>query len=649
MDEKRFNSLSKAQQDVVIKIAAEAERQGVNPEFAIAIAEAETGGAFSHIRGDKVLTSPAGAKGVMQIMPDTARLYSKKYGVNIDPENEDSNIMGGVTILKDLLTTYKSPRKAVALYNASPKANATFLKLYETDPDAAIMSLPKETRDYSLRVSQNFNLDDDKETGLINAIQGTAPDEQETEAERMKREGLSIDPNATAEPADDSVLGKAKQLVSDNLDTSLAAAGGAGAAKGLAEKILTNPSANMMAAGETTADEVRALQQKARAAEIRAQEIGEEIAKRQASGAPVVDLEDELRLRQSAAAQAEQELRMATEEAKRLSKAPALTAVEGAPVDITEPRAGRASGPKIENDSGTRNWMIQEAGQKHQLPEAILDLATDKTKESPTGGKALINKDLQNLEKIKQLGMGDSKLVTLPSGVQLQLPSDASAPLEAELVQKQEAERLAKQAAFDQAEAQRLAQEQQLNQQRQAAQQRIEQARQQKASAGQQISEAQKRLNAERTQAASESRRATTAETTARAASKTAQEAAEAQPSALKMMAREAGRRFSEKAPVIGNVLGAVGATLSTDEAVKRYKEGDYSGAVLGAIEAALNTASMAPPTSPAGLMTKGVGAVGSLGMIPVWIAHDYFGNKGPWAKKQNPPEKARGGLTLMR
>jgi hypothetical protein len=114
------------------------------------------------------------------------------------------------------------------------------------------------------------------------------------------------------------------------------------------------------------------------------------------------------------------------------------------------------------------------------------------------------------------------------------------------------------------------------------------------------------------------------------------------------MATREAGRRFAEKAPIIGNVLGAVGATLSTDEAIDRYKKGDYSGAVLGTIEAALNTASMAPPTSPLGLAAKGVGTVGSLGMIPVWIAHDYFGNKGPWAPK-NPPQKARGGLTLMR
>ena len=230
MDEKRFNALSKPQQDVVIKIAAEAERQGVNPAFAIAIAEAETRGRFNHYSGDKVTTSPAGARGLMQIMPNTAQLYNKKYGINIDPDDEDSNIMGGVTILKDLLTTYKNPRKAVALYNASPKANATFLKLYDTDPDAAIMSLPKETRDYSLRVSQNFNLDDEKETGLISPIQGAESDEPETEGERMKREGTSIDPNATTEPVDDSMLGKAKQFVSENVDNSLAAAGAAGAA-----------------------------------------------------------------------------------------------------------------------------------------------------------------------------------------------------------------------------------------------------------------------------------------------------------------------------------------------------------------------------------------------------------------------------------
>ena len=169
MDDKKFQSLSKPQQDVVLKIAAEAERQGVNPKLAIAVAEAETGGKFIQFDKDGVLTSPAGAQGLMQLLPSTVELYNRKMNAGINPEDEDSNIKGGVFILKDLLTKYKSPRVAVAMYNASPKANAEFVKQYETNPDAAIMSLKPETRKYSLRISQNFNLDDDNETGLIGA------------------------------------------------------------------------------------------------------------------------------------------------------------------------------------------------------------------------------------------------------------------------------------------------------------------------------------------------------------------------------------------------------------------------------------------------------------------------------------------------
>lgn len=644
MDDKKFNSLTKPQQDLVIKIAAEAERQGVKPELALAIAEAETGGAFSHYRGDQVLTSPAGAKGVMQIMPDTARLYNKNLGTDIDPDNEESNIKGGVFILKDLLTKYKSPRNAVALYNASPRATEVFRKTYGTDPDAAILSLPEETRNYSLRISRNFNLDDDQETGLMPPINKDGVDESETEGDRLKREGASIDPNATAgEPAkDESPLEKAKRIYKENKDNLAIPAAAVGAAKGLAEKVLTNPSANMFAAGETAPDEVRTLQQRARTAQIRTQEIGDEIARRQSSGASVADLEDELRLRQSVASQADQELRAASEEMKKLSKTP--SPLSAAPVaETVEDIASRTKA----GASGASNW-VRAMGE--DVPEVLADQAANMRKDNPKGGQAIIDRDLVAKQKIADLGAGDFKLATTEGGVQLQLPPQETARLDAELAKKQEAERVSQRAATDQAEAQRLAQEQQLAQQRQVAQQRAEQARQQKINASQQAAEAQRQVNAERTQAAAEARRASTAQTTSRAASKVAQEAAEAQPGALKMMAREAGRRLSEKLPVIGNTLSAAGATLSVNEAIKRYKEGDYSGSVLGRIEAALNVASMAPPTSPAGLVIKGVGAAGSIGMIPVWIAHDYFGKKGPWAqKKENPPQKAMGGLTLMR
>ena len=648
MDEKRFNALSKPQQDVVIKIAAEAERQGVNPAFAIAVAEAETRGRFNHYSGDKVTTSPAGARGLMQIMPDTARLYNKKYGVNIDPDDEDSNIMGGVTILKDLLTTYKNPRKAVALYNASPKANATFLKLYDTDPDAAIMSLPKETRDYSLRVSQNFNLDDEKETGLISPIQGAESDEPETEGERMKREGASIDPNATTEPVDDSMFGKAKQLYKENVDNNLVLAGLGGAGKGYVEKVLTDPSLNMFGPDERTPAEVRSANDKFKNAQTNLNSIAEEIENRKASGASIQDLEQELRMKQNAARQAQQELQMATQEAKKISGAP-MPVVEPAPIVEAEPRAGRASGPKIENDSGTRNWMIQEAGQKHQLPETILDMATGKSKDSPTGGKALIDKDLANLEKIKQLGMGESKLTTTPSGVQLQLPADVASSFESELAQRQEADRLAQEKVARANESQRLAQEQQLQQQRQQAEQKTNIKRNQKITLGEEAAEAKRLRNAELQKLASEEKALSKANIGLRTAAQTAQDVEAAQPSAWKIATREAGRKLSERAPMIGNALGAVGATMSVDEALKRFNEGDTSGGVINTLEAGLNLASMATPTSPISLMIKGVGAVGSLAIIPAGLLHDYIKGVGSFAKTKNPPQKAMGGLTLMR
>jgi hypothetical protein len=144
-----------------------------------------------------------------------------------------------------------------------------------------------------------------------------------------------------------------------------------------------------------------------------------------------------------------------------------------------------------------------------------------------------------------------------------------------------------------------------------------------------------------------EARRISAATANANSATQTALQIEAARPSNFNIAMREAGRRLSEKAPIIGGGLAAAGTALSVDEAVKRYKQGDYSGMVLYTLEGALNTMAMAPPTSPRNLAIKGVGAVGSFGMIPIGIAHDYFKGEGPW--KKNPPQKARGGLMFMR
>ena len=421
----------------------------------------------------------------------------------------------------------------------------------------------------------------------------------------------------------------------------LPAAAGLGLIKGTLEKVLQSPEKHLVGEGEKTPQQVQSARDAARAAQTRVGEV-----ERIASSREPIDVETLQRqfdLRKFGNELADEDLRAAQKDLKGLPKT-YVPPVEPVAADTAEQIASRTK----QGASGASNW-VRAMGE--DIPEVLASQAENMRKDNPKGGQAIIDANAAAKQKLQGMGLGDFKL-TEPGPGQLALPPQEAARLEQELAARQ-AQEAAEQAARAQAdEAKRLAAEADLQRQRQAAEQRVEQARKSKISAGERAAEAKRQANAAQQRSAAQARsdaaKLETAQISARTAQQTAKEAAAAQPSGLTMATREAGRRFAEKAPIIGNVLGAAGATLSTDEAIDRYKKGDYSGAVLGTIEAALNAASMAPPTSPAGLMTKGVGTVGSLGMIPIWIAHDYFGNKGPWAPKKEP-QKARGGLTLMR
>ena len=86
-----------------------AQKYGVDSKLVEAVAQAESGMASNAV-------SAAGARGVMQLMPDTARAM----GVgNINDPRE--NIDGGARYLKQLLGEFDGDvTKALAAYNAGP-------------------------------------------------------------------------------------------------------------------------------------------------------------------------------------------------------------------------------------------------------------------------------------------------------------------------------------------------------------------------------------------------------------------------------------------------------------------------------------------------------------------------------------------------
>ncbi len=100
-----------SRQTVATMVKAAARQHGVDANLALAVATAE-----SDLSPQAV--SPAGAMGVMQLMPDTARALGVRN--TFDPRE---NIDGGVRYLKQMLDTFGGDVvKAVAAYNAGPEA-----------------------------------------------------------------------------------------------------------------------------------------------------------------------------------------------------------------------------------------------------------------------------------------------------------------------------------------------------------------------------------------------------------------------------------------------------------------------------------------------------------------------------------------------
>jgi soluble lytic murein transglycosylase len=103
--------------------------------------------------------SSAGARGLMQVMPDTARQLAKRHNIPYSGREQlmqaENNIDFGTAYLRDLLDRYgENPVLASGAYNAGPHAVDRWLKTPKAgNPAIWVETLPYfETRDYIPRV-----------------------------------------------------------------------------------------------------------------------------------------------------------------------------------------------------------------------------------------------------------------------------------------------------------------------------------------------------------------------------------------------------------------------------------------------------------------------------------------------------------------
>lgn len=120
------------------QIQKASKRFNVPPEWIREVMRIESGGRATW-KGGQLITSSAGAQGLMQVMPGTYEELRQKHGLGRDAYDPENNIMAGTAYIRELYEMYGSPG-FLGAYNAGPGRYRQYVE------DGR--SLPPETRRY---------------------------------------------------------------------------------------------------------------------------------------------------------------------------------------------------------------------------------------------------------------------------------------------------------------------------------------------------------------------------------------------------------------------------------------------------------------------------------------------------------------------
>jgi soluble lytic murein transglycosylase-like protein len=161
-----------------IRLAA--ARFAVPEPWIRAIMQQESSGQL--YQGGLLTTSPVGAMGLMQVMPDTYDILRDKYGLRSDPYEPHDNILAGAAYIRELYDAYGFPG-FIAAYNAGPQMLMACLN--------AGQPLPQETVSYLTAVAPRLR-PYAQPTGLLAGYAALQPDVPADNLNRRSILGLPL-------------------------------------------------------------------------------------------------------------------------------------------------------------------------------------------------------------------------------------------------------------------------------------------------------------------------------------------------------------------------------------------------------------------------------------------------------------------------